>query len=385
MESRGIRTDGTRIERYIQYLEMVGSQESRNESSVFKNSTEGPFESGIDWLLYVLREIHELMWIVRGLKTRIPTGLDGKLEMIVSGSDFAALDTNTQSRNIQFELRIASYFCQADCEVDLTTETDVIALTGEHAFYVECKRVGSATKLQQRLADAVKQLHKRMPRRCEHRLAYGCVAIDATKAAFPHNGLTFGETNDHSRDIIQSTLVDLADTGLRSLSPRASRNILQYWFQIHIPSLILHPPTTVTRFSNYIIPNRATDGAGERALKSLHAITTEASKPDGREIPPRTLTPRREIIIPRGTVFTLDNDLLHEFLKDGRVTGRRQEVVVGELAIDGVKHEFTFHDLEMLVLSIPSAERERMAQNPDLTRLELLLEMYNRRYPYIDG
>ena len=114
-ESRGISTKNTRISRYTDYLIELSHSESINEFLIFKNSTDGPFESNADWYLYTLREIHELMWILKGLKKHIPKGINEKLELIVSGRDFAALDLNSLSRNTQFELRIASYFCQAGC------------------------------------------------------------------------------------------------------------------------------------------------------------------------------------------------------------------------------------------------------------------------------
>jgi len=143
LESRGIQTHNTRIDRYKRYLEQAAGP--INEALIFKNISDARFQSDIDWMLYVLREAHELMWILKGLKVNIPEGVDEKLRKIVSGSDFASLDTNTESRNIQFELRVASYFCQAGCEVDMSTGTDVIAITQEHAFYVECKKISGFT------------------------------------------------------------------------------------------------------------------------------------------------------------------------------------------------------------------------------------------------
>ena len=127
---------------------------------MFKNSTDGPFKSSNDWYLYTLREVHELMWILKGLKKHIPKGIDEKLGIIVSGRDFAALDSNSLSRNTQFELRIASYFCQAGCYVDLSGKTDIVAFNKKHAFYTECKRVGSSQQLEGRLSYAKEQLNK---------------------------------------------------------------------------------------------------------------------------------------------------------------------------------------------------------------------------------
>ena len=134
LESRGITTQNTRIERYIQYFEQVVAGVEVAEVSIFKNSQDERFKSKSDWLLYVLREVDELMWILKGFKTHIPNGLVDRLKDLVSGSDFAALDTNSHARNVEFELRIASYFCQSGYHVDLSTATDIIALNDDFAF-----------------------------------------------------------------------------------------------------------------------------------------------------------------------------------------------------------------------------------------------------------
>jgi len=38
-----------------------------------------------------------LMWILKGLKVHLPLGADEKLKMIVGGTDFAVLDSDSQS------------------------------------------------------------------------------------------------------------------------------------------------------------------------------------------------------------------------------------------------------------------------------------------------
>lgn len=382
IENRSIQTKNTRIERYIEYFESVASKEPRNGSLIFKNSIGRPFESDLDWFLYALREVHELTWILRGLKMHVPAGLDGKLEEMVSGSDFAVLDTNSHSRNVQFELRIASYFCQAGCEVDLTTATDVVAFTEEHAYYVECKRVGSMSQLNRRLKEAKIQLHNRMPRKHDNRIAYGCIAADVTKAAFAHNGLTMGLTNEHSRDVIQEKLINIANT-TRTMQLFSGRlNILEYWLQIHLPSLITYPPATITRFSNYFIQSGRIDRETQKALKEIRSIHKVSDHQDEREIPPQPLTLRSTLNVPAGTQYWFDDDLLREFLEGGRVTGKKQEDLIAKFIFNDIKHEFSFFEFEMLVARIPLYSRNRMAENVSHARAELVLELYMQRYPY---
>ncbi len=243
---RGIPTKNTRIDRYSQYLTEFISGKPFNEKLVFKSSIDERFKSGTDWLLYVLREVHELAWILKGIKTQTPAGLESKLGMLVSGSDFAALDSNTLSRNVQFELRIASYFCRSGCEVDLTHLTDLIGLNKEYAFFAECKRVGSIAQLKKLLKEAKRQLNRSMPSRYKERIAFGCIAADVTKAVYNHYGITWAITYEHSKDILQNKLKSIANNLPSAELFLGGGNIIKYWLPIHKRRLIRHPPTPTT-------------------------------------------------------------------------------------------------------------------------------------------
>ncbi|WP_324778567.1 hypothetical protein [Thiobacillus sedimenti] len=382
-ESRGISTNNTRIDRYKKYLEQATSGNPINEAHIFKNISDTRFQSDLDWKLYVLREVHELMWILKGLKVHIPKGVDDKLRKIIGGSDFAALDTHTESRNTQFELRIASYFCQAGCEVDLSTGTDVIATTAKHAFYLECKRIASSNNFRQNLIKARNQLIERMPRRHDNKKTYGFIAADVTKVAFAHNGLTFGLTNDHARDVVQDKLIKIGDSTMDMPMFSGCRNLLYCWLQIHIPSLITHPPTTATRFSSYGIPTSNLDRRSRQALGIFEAIiTTLGNRPDAREIPPEKLIRRTTVSLPAGAIFWFEEQLLEAFLEGSDNYSKTSDEVIAGLTFDGVEHEFTLMDFEMLAADMPISERQRLASSPDSTRLELIMKMYIQRYPF---
>ena len=382
LEERRIQTTNTRIERYIEYFRQAERQGVIDGATIFKNSTEGPFKHSTDWWLYILREIHELMWILKGMQVQAPPRVDDKLRIIVSGSDFAALDKDSKSRNTQFELRIASYFCQAGCQVDLSTETDVIALSDDEAFYLECKRVGSASQLAKRLSEAKKQLSRRMPRKNGKRITYGCVAADVTMCAFAHNGLTWAVTNEHSRDVVQEKLIGVvrATDGLPLF--RDCRNVFSYWFQIHIPSLIFQPPTTVKRFSSYHIFRDEMNRKERRAAKVFREIFESSSQGDKRESVPKPLTPRRTFTFPKGMTFSLDEDLLLEFLEKGEVKRREINEEVATLTMNEKAQSFTFFDFSIALGGVTEEMRREMAKDPDRARLELVILMYTQRFPY---
>ncbi len=381
LERRGIHTRSTRIQRYIDYLRQVTLEKSADPGMIFKNSAEGPFTHPTDWMLYVLREAHELMWILKGLKVHVPVGTDDKMKVIVGGRDFAALDADSQSRNTQFELRIASYFCQAGCDVDLSTETDIIAVSDSEAFYLECKRVGSRNQLQRRLSDAKAQLHRRVPKKHGQRTVCGCVPADVTKVAFSHNGLTFAVTNQHSRDVIQEKLIAIANDSQRLPLFQDCHNLLNYWFQIHISALILQPPTTATRFSSYHIFNDKMSRKERRAIKAFCCLFESASQGDPRDVPPQPLTPRATFTFPQGTILSLDEALLAEYLERGEVAERGMNEEIATLTINNKKYVFSFFDFTMALPRLKET-RGSMKGDPDRARLEVVMCMYAQRFPY---
>lgn len=160
VESLGINVAGTRIARYQSYYEAL-VEGTDDEERIFRGISGKKFDNPHDLKLYVLREVHEIMWILKGLKKHLPRGVEDKLKQVVGGRDFAALDKDSSSRNTQFELRIASYFCQTGYSVDMSNRTDIVATHDRTTYFVECKRVTSSGALNKRLKEAKKQLKAR--------------------------------------------------------------------------------------------------------------------------------------------------------------------------------------------------------------------------------
>ena len=383
--TRGIDTRATRIERYAQFLPQaveLGVAEV-GAHKIFKNSAGGPFESPIDWLLYVLREVHELMWILAGLKSHSPRGIDAKLKAVVGGRDFAALDTDSASRNTQFELHIASYFCQTGFEVDLSTDTDVIARTSDAEFYVECKRVTSGGQLGKRLSDARSQLEQRMPRKDGKRLVLGSIAVDVTKVAFTHNGLTWGITSEHSRDVLQQKLVAVADAAARVLKFGSPRKLLCYWLQVHIAALVLRPtPTPATRFSSFHIAKQNLTTKEAKVLRSFYQAFEEASGSDRRSLAPRKFTPRNGVTIPAGSTFSVEEDHLLHLLEQNSVSDNDRATTIASLKMGEGEYVFSFFELEMLPVDAVEEWRRNRVENPGHSHAVLVAQLYLQQHPY---
>lgn len=382
LEGRGLKTANTRIERYIKYLERSLRDGPGDATATFKNAQDASFKSPMDWALYVMRETHELSWIAKGLKAHLPQGVDEKLKIIVAGRDFAALDLDSSSRNAQFELRIASYFCQVGCDVVLSPGTDIVAMTDREAFYIECKRIGGAAQVTKRLNEARKQLRARMPRKVGNRGVYGCVAADVTKVAFSHNGITMGVTNVHSRDVIQKELIAIAQNAQRVALFKDCSSLLTYWFQIHIPALILQPQTIATRFSSYHVARSALDHRQARALGVFYKLFEAASSaPDPRAHPPQSLQLRTSYEFPEGTTFTLSEDFEQILARDPSPADDESQFV-GELIVRGLPHTFTVFDLRFVPLEVLHQCRELARGDLGQAGMSLLAEMFVQRFPY---
>lgn len=383
MEGIGIRTKNSRIERYITYLTALASDEAVNPEDIFKNSKDAPCESHLDWFLYVLREAHELMWILKGLKVSLPKGVEKKLEVIVGGRDFAALDKDSISRNTQFELRIASYFCQAGCAVDISTETDVIATSGRERFYIECKRVGGAGQLGKRIEEAYAQLKLRSPKSCWNRTIFKCIAIDVTKVAFPHNGLTFAMTPEHSRDVIQEKLLEISETAKKYSFFKGKNDFSNIWFQIHIPSLIKYPQETVTRLSSLHLFN-AKSRKENRARKEFQRIFEAVSIFDARSNPAKTLRRRTSITVPAGTTFFVDEEIFLKAINGGDLDGEANDKEFAKIEINGREHIYYVADLLRALPLIENELRDTLEADPMRSRTNLVLRMHLNRHPYDD-
>ncbi len=382
----GIRTENTRIDRYLRFLREALNTGHRfvNYSTLFKNSDDIRFRTPEDWFLYILREVHELSWIFKGLQIHKPVGFDDKLKKIVGGSDFAALDRDSESRNAQFELRIASYFCQSGFDVNMDTATDILAKNNKFCFYIECKRISSNTQLKKRLSEARRQLRKRMPRKDGKQVVLGCIAVDVTQIAFSQNGLTIGLTNDHSRDLIQDKLKTIAFDSDKHLSFDSCRKLMCYWLQVHIPSLIINPApaTPATRFSSIHVTSPEMRKKELKAVRFFFNAIYSTSAYDKRTEPTSKLKLREMLSFPKGSAFFLDEKKLKTLLSCQRIPEEKKPEVIGKVAFENLTDDFSEFEVHTLAPQDIEDWKSLVDKDPVYANTTLLAKMYLRRYPY---
>lgn len=388
LEGLGVATKGTRLDRYKKYLSLYCSGELESSKEIFKNVEDDRFKSELDWYLYVLREIDELLFIYQGVKNNPPRGLSGKLQKIVSGADFAALDRNTESRNTQYELRVASYFCRAGFDVDVDGLTDVIASKNNICIYVECKRISSTRRLEENLKYAKKQLVARLPKNSGAVKYYGLIAADVTKVAYSHNGLTVGITNEHAKKDMQESLKKIRNGISEDYFFSAKPPIVMCWLQIHMPGILLVPSQPFTRFSSYFIVNDVVSYKCRDALSLIESAIVLADFSDEKAVPLGVL--RNSVTIPEGSELWFDEDVFNEVFVTGNseeIFGWDREVVDGErivggLRVKGVGCNFTYAELGVLVLTTHKDDFLGFEEATLESKTKLLCMLYARKFPY---
>ena len=217
LDELGLGLSGSRLSRYRKALE-VQPQNLEDYYSVFKGIEIKRMKSIADFEVYLLREVHELQFILQGVKTKRIHGLEPRLSEIFKGSDFSFQDKNKKARNSQFELSIATYFAIGGYSVDLSSETDVIARKGRTTIFIECKRVSSKAQLSKRFDEAIEQLNTRLPKQGFLNRSYGAVFIDISQLTLVGDGLVSGCTFEAVRDVVRQEVTKQKKISMKRLA-----------------------------------------------------------------------------------------------------------------------------------------------------------------------
>ena len=151
MNNKGIKTKNTRIGRYLDFIE---SGHDANFEIIIPGNKEG-------YNLLIHKEICELLWIWQGIKNNCTDDVVKDLRRLTKGNDLLYNDKKTDTvRDIQFQLRILSYFLRSgvDAKYEDSTGSDISLIHEETSIYVECKRVKSRNQLQKRIKDRFKDI-----------------------------------------------------------------------------------------------------------------------------------------------------------------------------------------------------------------------------------
>lgn len=202
-----------------------------------------------DNLLFVLREMDEWSWIYKGLKIREPDGYMGLLKQAIGGPAFAKEESNnTTPRNIQLELRIGSYFLQADYDISFSGREDLAVVVNGFPVFVECKRLNSPKQVLKRSREAVKQLKNRY--KSNRGPSYGLVVLDVSKVIHPKQGIATGVNEIVARDGIRAQLKEFDLRYDTSGIFSKDRKLISVWMQAIVPTVHEAEKEVAIRFSS---------------------------------------------------------------------------------------------------------------------------------------
>ncbi len=377
----GINAQHSRIAKYIDFLSAINKKKNFDPKKIFPETHDDRFHNIQDWFVYTIREVSELFWIYRALNIRMPIGVENKLKLINSGRDFSAFDTNSTSRDTQFELRIASYFCNKELVIDVSTETDIIIEFEKFFLYIECKRIHSEKKWMRKINEANNQLKTRMPKKRGSKPCYGVIAIDVTAIAFPHQGMVFGITSEHARNNVRSKFkkisLQINANNVMAQNPR----LIAIWENIHFPAIQMQPPGFEVRFSyNMILKEFKSKKEWLHFLKIKRTIENSANESMKENIV-KKLTIRKKITLPQDITFKYNDSLLLQFFENSKYVKENWSELEAICTAEYKNQKIYFSVLEF-AMALDKIEGENTLAKVDHFPAEIFLHMLIIKYPY---
>lgn len=375
METLGIRSNGSRLQRYLSTLETF-PKSTTEYADLLNDSDTKRFKSTIDYQTYLTREIHVLMFILKGIKTNLITGYEEKFEDIIKGANFAHLDKNPKSRNTQFELWIASYFALSGYKVDLSTETDLVAKKGWTTFYIECKRIISRKTLNKRFKKAEEQIKNRIPKQGLLKRYYGLIFIDVSQYIVPGNGIAIGTTMDAIQDEIRNRVA--REIEYLDRSPLDQTILLSLHCFASVCSLL--PPFIATFSTHNQLWKKHASFRELLSIGRVYAALRSLNLSDERAYNTRKPSFPTKIAIPAGTQFSCDEELLSDYVTTGKIPDIDINSIVYELIYpEGDIEKFSFHEFRIAVANLTNFTGGDRPQTVDEYRVSILKALLTSR------
>ena len=173
----------TRVGEYSRDIQRLN--EAQQTNSVQKLLDKGKFPKHVNSLF----ELSEIIFIYEGLHPIADTRLTQRIRDFVKGTEQVTSEStksmSTKGRDISFELFMASLFARAGYELDFGSEADLMAISTQHTFFVECKRPQSINSVRSNVRGAAKQIVKRLTGSKASSSSYGVIALSISKIINP--------------------------------------------------------------------------------------------------------------------------------------------------------------------------------------------------------
>lgn len=189
LESLGINYSPTRVGRYKAIFSALAKHQLAGTLSAFYD--EYTFEAWVN----AAHEVAEVVRMFEGLSRNSDPHLTSRLRETLKSHELYVLDTQDRSgRDFSFELSIAAKFAQCGYAINFGHEADLKVAIGSYMFFVECKRLKSAQKVQRRIKDGLDQLHKHYVKSEDPTSSRGLLALSISRTVNPDLGFLEGDS-----------------------------------------------------------------------------------------------------------------------------------------------------------------------------------------------
>lgn len=203
----------------------------------------------------LMREVLEVVFVLDTFTNNsfpIPTRL---VQAAFGGGPLTLNDPEAdRARNFMLELRVAIYFLRFGFAVLLDQDCDVIAERGGKRFFIECKRLYSENKVQNRVKEAFSQLAKRLNSADPDHDNRGIAWFDPTPIILRYCPFYMAATKLAA---LQAARVDLLEFQRRNIDLRAAPNdarVIALVFQMVFPSRCSLDESLMTGFTSLVLP-----------------------------------------------------------------------------------------------------------------------------------
>jgi hypothetical protein len=178
-------------------------------------------------------DVHETycLWeACKGFPDLAETGLQDRLEKVVSGPANLADERKTDARDTLFELIMASWLRLGGFQVALRSTEDVYFEIQGIPCVMECKRIQSVERLEERVDKASDQLHQQLRTRGNAALR-GFIAVDISKPLIKPEGALRGKDMEEVGQSLKNCLYEFYVQNMRHLiSPTHERIVVVFLF-----------------------------------------------------------------------------------------------------------------------------------------------------------
>ncbi len=278
LTSIGIQFSATRIIDYEQDIDsLLAAIRQNNIESFTKNETFSRVANSFyeaSQLIYIHKALHKFPG-TRGLKSRLQFYVKGPL----TSEKEKEVGKSHRARDYGFELLISSMFANADFDIDLDQQTDVVATKDSRSFYIECKRPRRERSMEPAIKEATSQLKARFNVDSSTNNQFGLIAVSVDLVIHPEQNIIQVPNQQSIEYANRESVKKLFSSHTSWLNIRHPR-IIGVLFLLQVSTVILDL-NLLTR-SNYMAANGLVSPSSKNGAifkKLIHQIGTKMLGP----------------------------------------------------------------------------------------------------------